>query len=64
MPSTDGTTCHTLCMTFTQQNNTNKKAAVNTDPLFMLADLLMQIDQREKIVPIPKGYNGSELEKL
>ena len=47
-------------MAFYQQSNPNKKAAANTDPLFMLADLLMKIDQREKIVPIP-DTNKDEL---
>ena len=47
-------------MTFYKKNHARKKEAVNTDPLFMLADLLMKIDQRKKIIPIPKEYNDDE----
>jgi len=45
-------------MTFNRQNNPNKKVAANADPLLTLADLLMKIDQREKIVPIPDTNKG------
>ena len=39
-------------MDFHHQNKNNKKkAATNTDPLFLLAELLMKIDQREKVIP-------------
>lgn len=36
---------------------TNKNTAEITDPLFLLADLLMKIDKRKKIVPIPDDSN-------
>ncbi|MBQ6461569.1 hypothetical protein IJJ36_04060 [Candidatus Saccharibacteria bacterium] len=47
-------------MTFYKQNDVRKKEAVNTDPLFMLTDLLMKIDQRKKIIPIPKEYDDDK----
>lgn len=47
-------------MSFNTKSVKNEKATENTDPLFMLTDLLIKIDRRAKIVPIPKEAENGE----
>ena len=47
-------------MAFSNKASKNKGAVKNTDPLFMLTELLMRIDQRAKIVPIPKKLDKED----
>lgn len=45
-----------------KRRKANKDTAKNADPLFALAELLMKIDKREKIVSIPEdSSDGNKL---